>query len=59
MVRLSVIVTVASILDAIRVDAGSRTLRGAGQGIPVATLVVDVFEVECMDVAWEVPRERK
>lgn len=57
--RVAVTVAVTSILDALRVDTGSRTLRGASQGIPVATLVVDVFEVECMDVSWEVPGARE
>lgn len=46
--------TMASILDAIRVDAGCGPLRGTSQWIPIATIVIDVFQIEGMDMSGEV-----
>jgi hypothetical protein len=46
--------TMASILDAIGVDAGCGPLRGTCQWIAIATIVIDVFQIEGMDVSGEV-----
>lgn len=46
--------TMASILDALGVDARCGPLRGTGQWIAVATIIIDVFQIEGMDVSGEV-----
>lgn len=46
--------TMASILDALGVDARCGPLRGTSQWIAVATIIVDVFQIEGMDVSGEV-----
>lgn len=45
-----------TVLDAIRVDAGRRVLRGTRHRVAVATVIVDVFQVEGMDVTGEVSK---
>lgn len=40
----------ATVLNAIRVDTWCRALRGTSHGVAVATVIVDVFQVESMDV---------
>lgn len=47
-------VTMASILDAIGVNAGCGPLRGTSQWVAIATIIIDVFQIEGMDVAGEV-----
>lgn len=44
----------ATVLNAIRVDTWCRALRGTSHGVAVATVIVDVFQVESMDVTGEV-----
>ena len=44
----------ASVLDSIGVDAGCRPLRGTSQWIPIATIIINVFQIEGMDVSGEV-----
>lgn len=46
--------TVASILYAIGVDARCGPLRGTSQWITIATIIIDVFQIEGMDVSGEV-----
>lgn len=46
--------TMASILDAIGVDAGCRPLRGTSQWVAIATIIIDVFQIECMNMSGEV-----
>lgn len=46
--------TMASILDTIRVDARCGLLRGTSQWIAIAAIVIDVFQIEGMDVSGEV-----
>lgn len=45
----------STVLDAIRVDARRWALRGTSHGVAVATVIVDVFQVESMDMTGEVP----
>lgn len=47
-------VTMASILDALGVDARCGPLRGTSQWIAIATIIIDVFQIEGMDVSGEV-----
>lgn len=47
----------ATVLNAIRVDTRCRTLRGTSHGIAVATVIVDVFQIESMDVTGEVSKD--
>jgi hypothetical protein len=47
-------VAVTAGLDALGIHARGRALRGPGYGIAVATLIIDVFKIECVDVTWEV-----
>lgn len=42
-------------LDAIRVDTRCRALRGSSHGVTIATVIVDVFQIESVDVTREVP----
>lgn len=46
----------ATILDTIGVDTRCRALRGTSHGVAVATVIVDVFQVESMNVAGEVAK---
>lgn len=46
--------TMASILDALGVDARCGPLRGTSQWIAIATIIIDVFQIEGMDVSGEV-----
>lgn len=46
----------ASILDAVGVDARCGSLRGTSQWIAIATIIIDVFQIEGMDVSGEVAR---
>lgn len=43
-----------SVLDSIGVDAGCGLLRGTSQRIPIATIIINVFQIEGMDVSGEV-----
>lgn len=53
--RTIVSVVVAAILDTLRVHTRRRALRGPGHGVAVAAIIVNVFKVEGMDVAGEIP----
>lgn len=48
--------TMASILNAVGVDARCGSLRGTSQWIAIATIIIDVFQIEGMDVSGEVAR---
>lgn len=43
-------------LDAIRVHARRRSLGRASQRVPIASVVVHIFQVESVNVSREVPK---
>lgn len=45
---------VTSILNTFRVDTRGRALSGTSHGVTIATIIVDVFQVERMNVTGEV-----
>lgn len=49
-------IVMATVLDTIRVDARCRALRGTSHGVAIATVIVDVFQVESMDMTGEVSK---
>lgn len=51
----AVVASITPVLDAIRVDARRRVLSGAGRGVTIATVIVDVFQVESVYMTGEVP----
>lgn len=44
----------ASILDAVGVDARCGPLRGTSQWVTIATIIIDIFQIEGVDVSGEV-----
>jgi hypothetical protein len=46
---------VTTALDAIRVHARRRSLGRASQRVPIASVIVYIFQVESVNVAREVP----